>query len=99
MYELYACYRVVINFTDITQFTSAFDVLKQEDNSLAVGKLRDLSFDNKGAITAVYSNGIVEHLGYLELASFDDSEALFEVLQSRWQETVESGAVIFSSTK
>ncbi len=90
---------IIINFTDVTQFASAFDVLKQEDNSVAVGKLSDLSFDKQGAIKAIYSNGIVEHLGYLELASFDDSKALFEVLPSRWQETVESGEVTFSSAE
>ena len=68
--------------------TRIFKTLQDGHESAELGSL---SFDEKGVLTAVYTNGISKKLGQVAVAKFESSEGLFKIGKNLFKESQKSG--------
>ncbi len=57
----------------------------------AAGTITNLSFNDEGVLTALYSNGAAKDLAQIAIAKFENSEGLFKVGNNRLKEARSSG--------
>ena len=63
----------------------------------APGLLSGMNIDGSGTIRASFSNGLYRNIGQVMLASFANEQGLRPQSETRWTETVDSGAAIYDT--
>lgn len=74
------------------QFGRESDLISWNQDGSAAGTINNLSFNDEGVLTALYSNGQTQDLAQIALAKFENPEALFKVGSNRLKEARDSGA-------
>jgi flagellar hook protein FlgE len=73
------------------QYGKDSDLITWHQDGAAAGTITNLSFNDQGVLTALYSNGEAQDLSQIALAKFENPEALFKVGNNRLKESRESG--------
>jgi len=79
------------DFTNTTQFGSAFSVNTLAQDGYTSGNLAGMSIGKDGVIKGNYSNGQTRNLGQIVLANFKNPNGLSSIGNNDWVETSESG--------
>jgi flagellar hook protein FlgE len=74
------------------QYGRDSDLISWGQDGAAAGTITNLSFNDEGVLTALYSNGEARDLAQISLARFENPEALFKVGNNRFKESRDSGA-------
>lgn len=74
------------------QYGKESDLISWGQDGSAAGTITNLSFNDQGVLTALYSNGETRDLAQIGLAKFENPEALFKVGNNRLKEARDSGA-------
>jgi len=80
-----------LDFTGTTNFASAFEVKRSEQDGYAAGSLTGLSVDDKGIIRGQFTNGRTLVAGAIQLATFKGLGGLREVSNNTYEATSQSG--------
>ncbi|OIN07729.1 flagellar hook protein FlgE [Oceanisphaera psychrotolerans] len=83
-----------IGFDSITQFASSFEVSRLTQDGATVGKLTNINIGTDGTVAATYSNGIIEKLGIVAMASFPNDQGLTQTGDTEWRESLLSGEAL-----
>ncbi|MFY8193802.1 MAG: flagellar hook-basal body complex protein [Novosphingobium sp.] len=78
--------------------TKPFKVVTQSQDGVAVGRLQGVTINEKGVVTASYSNGDTKALGQVAIVNFSNSAGLRQMGNSNWQATGLSGDPSFASS-
>lgn len=73
------------------QYGKESDLISWSQDGSAAGTINNLSFNDEGVLTALYSNGETQDLAQIALAKFENPEALFKVGNNRFKEARNSG--------
>ena len=73
------------------QYGKESDLVTWFQDGSAAGTITNLSFNDEGVLTALYSNGQTEDLAQISLTKFENPEALFKVGNNRFKEARDSG--------
>lgn len=82
---------VGLDYTDTTQFGSAFSVNKLDQDGFTSGRLTGFGVAPDGLIMGRYTNGKSSVLGQVVLASFANPNGLQPMGSNLWSETADSG--------
>ena len=74
------------------QYGKECDMIAWSQDGSAAGTITNLSFNDEGVLTALYSNGTAQDLAQVALAKFENPEALFKVGNNRMKESRDSGS-------
>lgn len=74
------------------QYGKDSDLISWSQDGSAAGTITNLSFNDEGVLTALYSNGQTQDLAQIALAKFENPEALFKVGNNRLKEARDSGS-------
>ncbi|MAV91423.1 MAG: flagellar hook protein [Bdellovibrionaceae bacterium] len=74
------------------QYGKESDLITWGQDGSAAGTINNLSFNDEGVLTALYSNGETKDLAQISLAKFENPEAMFKVGNNRFKEARDSGA-------
>jgi len=74
-----------------TQYGKESDLLSWNQDGASAGNVNNLSFNDDGVLSALYSNGETRDLAQVVLARFENSEGMFKVGSNRMKESKESG--------
>ena len=85
---------MAFDFSNTTQFGSAFGVNTITQNGYSSGQVSGINIDSTGIVSATYSNGQSIQVGQLALSNFPDPSGLAPVGSSNWKQTYASGAPI-----
>jgi len=80
-----------IDFTQSTQYSSAFAVLSQSQDGAPEGELMGLNIGTDGLVNATYSNGSQVSLGKIVLANFSSPTGLRQVGDASYLASATSG--------
>lgn len=78
-------------FDGITQFGQAASVFADSQNGYGVGELSNIAVNGDGDIQGFYTNGQIQTLGEIGIATFINDNGLREVGQNMWAESPNSG--------
>ena len=78
--------------------TKPFKLETQQQDGVAVGRLQGVTINEKGIVTASYSNGDTKALGQVAIVNFSNSAGLRQMGNSNWQATGLSGDPSFASS-
>lgn len=67
-------------------------LISWSQDGAAAGTITNLSFNDEGVLTALYSNGQTKDLAQISMAKFENPEALFKVGNNRLKEARDSGS-------
>jgi flagellar hook protein FlgE len=73
------------------QYGKESDLISWQQDGSAAGTINNLSFNDEGVLTALYSNGETQDIAQIALAKFENPEALFKVGNNRLKEARDSG--------
>ncbi len=73
------------------QYGKESDLISWKADGSAAGTIQNLSFNDEGVLTALYSNGATQDLSQIALAKFENPEAMFKVGNNRYKEARDSG--------
>ncbi len=79
------------------QYGRESDLITWSQDGAAAGTINNLSFNDEGVLTALYSNGEARDLAQIALAKFENPEALFKVGNNRLKESRDSGQAALGS--
>lgn len=79
------------------QYGKDSDLITWHQDGAAAGTITNLSFNDQGVLTALYSNGEAKDLAQITLAKFENPEAMFKVGNNRLKESRESGLAALGS--
>lgn len=88
---------VSMDYTNTTQFGSAFSVNSLKQDGYTSGKLTGFNTGSDGVITGRYTNGQSATLGQVVLANFTDPNGLQPLGNNLWAETAASGNPLVGS--
>jgi flagellar hook protein FlgE len=74
------------------QYGKESDLISWQQDGSAAGTINNLSFNDEGILTALYSNGETQDIAQIALAKFENPESLFKVGNNRLKEARDSGA-------
>ncbi len=74
------------------QYGKESDLITWQQDGSAAGTINNLSFNDEGILTALYSNGQTQDIAQIALAKFENPEAMFKVGNNRLKEARDSGA-------
>ena len=80
-----------VDFTQSTQYSSAFAVLSQSQDGAPEGELMGLNIGVDGLVNATYSNGSQNSLGKIVLANFSSPSGLRQVGDASYLASATSG--------
>lgn len=86
-----------VDFSNCTQFGSAYAVNGIPNDGYTTGTLSGLSIDDTGRILGRYSNGKSLAMGQVMLATFPDPESLQNLGKTSWSETISSGQPVLGA--
>jgi len=78
-------------FDGITQFSSPFSASLKEQDGYASGTLDDISIDNNGLITGIFTNGVNRTLAQIALANFANPGGLLKAGDNLYKQSLNSG--------
>jgi flagellar hook protein FlgE len=73
------------------QYGKESDLITWHQDGAAAGTITNMSFNDQGVLTAIYSNGEAQDLSQIALAKFENPEAMFKVGNNRLKESRDSG--------
>lgn len=73
------------------QYGKESDLITWNQDGSSAGTITNLSFNDEGVLTAVYSNGQAQDLAQIALAKFENPEALYKLGNNRFKESRDSG--------
>ena len=76
-----------------TQYGTDSSVSKTSKDGWSAATLGSLSFNDKGILTAVYTNGLSKQIAQIGLAKFENNEGLFKVGKNLFKQSIKSGEV------
>lgn len=85
---------IKLNFNNPTQFASAFEVNKLEQDGATVGRLTGIDIGPDGMIVASYSNGTNDKLGMIAIAKFANEQGLTQTGDTAWRQSQLSGEAV-----
>lgn len=77
------------------QYGKDSDLISWHQDGSAAGTITNLSFNDEGVLTALYSNGEARDLAQIGMAKFENAEAMFKVGNNRLKESRDSGTPAF----
>jgi flagellar hook protein FlgE len=77
-----------------TQFASAFEVTKLEQDGLPVGRLTGIDISADGLVRATFSNGTSEPIVRVALVRFSNEQGLTQQSGTTWKESILSGEAL-----
>lgn len=80
------------------QYGKESDLISWSQDGAAAGTINNMSFNDQGVLTALYSNGEAKDLSQICLAKFENPEALFKVGNNRLKESRDSGAAALGAS-
>ncbi|MGI6486854.1 MAG: flagellar hook protein FlgE [Syntrophothermaceae bacterium] len=80
-----------LDFRGLTQYDTSFTGWPEYQDGYTAGELRSFSVDQNGMIMGVYSNGVVDNLARVALATFYNPAGLQAMGGNLYQETNNSG--------
>jgi len=86
-----------LDFSSTTNYASAFEVKRVDQDGYASGSLSGLSVDDKGFLRGQFTNGRTVVAGRLQLATFRGLGGLREVSNNTYQATEQSGEPLVGS--
>ncbi len=86
--------QIGINYSNTTQFGSAFAVNGLSQDGFSTGRLSGIDIDDEGVIFARFTNGQSNALGKVALAGFPNVGGLRQQGNTAWAQSFESGDVI-----
>jgi len=86
-----------LDFTDSTQFGSAFGVNSITQDGYAAGQLAGFNIGSDGILQGRYTNGQTRNMGQVVLATFANSQGLQQLGDNQWAESPTSGAALINS--
>lgn len=84
--------------TTTVSTTKPFKVATQLQDGVEVGRLQGVTINEKGIVTASYSNGDTKPLGQVAIVNFSNASGLRQMGNSNWQATGLSGDPTFASS-
>lgn len=85
---------ISLDFTNTTQFGSAFGVNSLTQDGFASGRLSGFNVGSDGTITGRYTNGKTSTLGQVVLANFSNPNGLQPLGNNQWAESAASGVAL-----
>ena len=76
-----------------TQYGSTSTVSKTTSDGFEAATIGSLSFNDKGVLTAVYTNGESREVAQISVAKFENNEGLFKMGRNLFKESKASGEV------
>jgi len=73
------------------QYGKDSDLISWNQDGAAAGTINNLSFNDEGVLTALYSNGETKDLGQIALARFENPESTYKMGNNRMKEARDSG--------
>lgn len=73
------------------QYGAKSDLVTWKQDGSSAGTINNLSFNDEGVLTALYSNGEAKDLGQIALSKFENPEGMFKVGNNRFKEARDSG--------
>ncbi len=73
------------------QYGKESDLITWKQDGAAAGTITNMSFNDEGVLTALYTNDQAQDLAQVSLAKFENPEALFKVGNNRLKEARDSG--------
>ncbi|HHI94387.1 MAG TPA: flagellar hook protein FlgE [Gammaproteobacteria bacterium] len=86
--------QVNVNYSNTTQFGSAFAVNGLSQDGFSTGRLSGIDIDDEGVIFARFTNGQSNALGKVALAGFPNVSGLRQQGDTAWAQSFESGDLI-----
>lgn len=83
-----------IDFGNITQYASAFEVNSLSQNGSTVGQLTKVNIGTDGLVQATYSNGTTIDLGMVAIAKFSNPQGLTQIGDTSWKASLDSGEAV-----
>ncbi|HOQ39375.1 MAG TPA: flagellar hook-basal body complex protein [Fervidobacterium sp.] len=83
--------KIKIDLTSMTQFAALADAFVKSQDGNAQGVLESFSISENGEIVGSFTNGLVDTLGKVALATFNNPAGLLEVGNSLYGESANSG--------
>jgi len=83
-----------VNINNPTQFASAFEVSKLEQDGATVGRLTGIDIGPDGMVAASYTNGRNDKLGMIAMAKFANEQGLSQAGDTGWRASQLSGNAI-----
>jgi len=78
-------------FDGVTQFSSPFTVTLKDQDGYGSGTLDDISIDDAGIVTGVFTNGVNQTLAQIALASFANPAGLYKAGDNLYRQSLNSG--------
>lgn len=82
------------SYRGITQFRSPSTTAAREQDGYPMGKLQDISIDENGEISGVYTNGVSKSIARIYVAEFNNSAGLMKVGDSMYSTSSNSGEAV-----
>jgi flagellar hook protein FlgE len=82
------------SFLGVTQFRSDTTTVAREQDGYPMGKLQEISIDERGEIYGVYTNGISKSLARIYLAEFNNPAGLLKLGDSMYGKSNNSGDAV-----
>lgn len=73
------------------QYGKESDLITWKQNGAAAGTITNLSFNDEGTLTALYSNGEAKDLAKIVISKFENSEGLYKLGNNRFKQSRNSG--------
>jgi flagellar hook protein FlgE len=73
------------------QYGKESDLISWKQDGAGAGTITNLSFNDEGVLTALYSNGQAEDLARIVLSRFENSEGLYKLGNNRFKQSRNSG--------
>jgi len=78
-------------FNGVTQFAANFSATLKEQDGYPSGTLDDISIDDAGIITGIFTNGVNRTLAQVALADFANPGGLYKAGDNLYQQSLNSG--------
>ena len=82
-----------------TQYGSKSTTARHLQDGSSAAELASLSFNDKGILIAVYSNGTSRSVAQIGLAKFENNEGLFKTGRNLFKESLKSGQAVFGHSE
>lgn len=82
------------SYRGITQFRSPSTTVAREQDGYPMGKLQEISIDENGEISGVYTNGISKSIARIYVAEFNNASGLMKVGDSMYSLSNNSGEAV-----
>jgi flagellar hook protein FlgE len=79
------------SLTGVTQFRSDTTTIAKEQDGYTMGKLQEITIDEKGEVIGVYSNGVTKSIARIYLAEFNNPGGLLKLSDSMFAVSNNSG--------